>query len=129
MNDDRKREVATGFIEALRRRDAALLRSIAVESVSWSLPGSSAVSGVARGVPAIIERAGRFAEKSLSIQIEHVVYGYEGVALLLHNTGAEGDAPLDEHLTTVFQVEGEKIRQIDTYITDVAMLDRYFGRS
>lgn len=123
----KRKALATSFIEALGKRDAELLRSITTEDVTWSLPGSSVVAGVARGVGGIMDRAKRFAEKSLSIQIEHVVVGHRGVALLLHNTGQSGSARLDEHLTTVIQLEGERIHRLDTYITDVPMLDRYFA--
>ena len=127
MIDLEKKRLATRFIDALRARDAAMLEPIMTEDVVWSLPGSSVVSGEARGVAGIVARAERFAARSLTIEILHVVYGHAGVALLLHNTGAHGGARLDEHLTTVLQLEGERIKRLDTYISDVGMLDRYFG--
>jgi hypothetical protein len=33
---------------------------------------------------------------------------------------------LDEHLTTVIHLDGGKIRRLDTFISDVAMLNSYF---
>jgi ketosteroid isomerase-like protein len=129
MIDLEKKRLATRFIDGLRARDAAMLRSIMTEDVVWSLPGSSTVSGEARGVAGIVSRAEKFAARSLTIEILHVVYGRAGMALLLHNTGTHGAARLDEHLTTVIQLEGERIKRLDTYISDVEMLDRYFGVS
>ena len=50
--------------------------------------------------------------------IEHVVFGYDGVRLLLHHTGQYKRRNLDEHLTSVCLFSGGKIHRIDTYISD-----------
>ena len=97
------------------------------DDVIWSIPGSSLVSGEAHGVKGIIERASHFAAYSVNIEILHVVFGYTGVALLLHNTGAHNGKTLDEHLTTVIHLDGDRIKRLDTYISDVDMLNNYFG--
>ena len=101
--------------------------SIMTDDVIWSIPGSSLVSGEAHGVKGIIERASHFAAYSVNIEILHVVFGYTGVALLLHNTGAHNGKTLDEHLTTVIHRHGDRIKRLDTYISDVDMLNNYFG--
>jgi ketosteroid isomerase-like protein len=126
MTEAEKRRLATTFIAGLRARDSSILASIMIEDVVWTIPGSSLVSGEARGVEGIIERATHFAAFSLSIEILYVLFGYAGAALSLHNTGEHNGKTLDEHLTTVIQFEGEKIKRLDTYISDVAMLNRYF---
>src|SRR5271170_3020819 len=123
MTDQDKKELATSFIKALRARDAQILHAIMTEDVVWSLPGSCLVSGEARGVTGILERANHFAAYSLNIEIQYVVFGYKGVALLLHNTGKREGRILDEHLTTVCQLEGNRIKRLDTYISDVQMLN------
>lgn len=97
------------------------------EDVVWSLPGSSLVSGEALGVGGIIERAKHFAAFSLKIKILYVLFGRTGVALSLHNTGSHNGRTLDEHLTTVMQFEGDKVKRLDTFISDVNMLDSYFA--
>jgi hypothetical protein len=85
------------------------------------------VSGEALGVIGILDRASHFAAYALNIEILHVVFGYEGVALLLHNTGKREGRILDEYLTTVCQLEGNRIKRLDTYISDVQMLNDYFA--
>jgi hypothetical protein len=47
--------------------------------------------------------------------------------LSLHNTGSHHGRTLDEHLTTVTQFEGDKVKRLDTFISDVNMLDSYFA--
>lgn len=126
MTEDERKHFATSFISGLRSRDAATLEPLMTPDVVWSLPGASAVSGEARGVDGILARAKKFADRELRIEIEHVVIGYDGVALLLHNTGTHGGKVLDEHLTTIIHFEGRRIKRLDTYISDVPMLERYF---
>jgi hypothetical protein len=54
----------------------------------------------------------------VTVAIEHVVFGYGGVRLLLHHTGQYKRRNLDEHLTSVCLFSGGKIHRIDTYISD-----------
>jgi hypothetical protein len=44
----------------------------------------------------------------------------------LHNTGKHNGKTLDEHLTTVIQLDADRIKHLDTYISDVKMLNEYF---
>jgi uncharacterized protein len=96
------------------------------DDVVWTLPGSSLVSGVARGVGGILKRAHEIVERGVTVEIMHVVLGYEGVALLLHNTGTMNGRVLDEYLTTVCTVREGKIARLDTYISDIPMVNEYF---
>jgi hypothetical protein len=59
------------------------------------------MSGEAHGVEAILKRANTLHGFNVNIEIEHVVYGLQDVALHLHNTGRYAGKILDEHLTTV----------------------------
>ena len=127
MTDQDRKQLATSFIAALRARDAHAFHAIMTDDVVWSLPGSSRVSGLANGVDGILKRAHSFAEFGLSIEIQHVVLGYEGVALLLHNTGARDGRILDEYLTTVCTLRDGRIARLDTYISDVGMVNDYFA--
>jgi hypothetical protein len=45
----------------------------------------------------------------------------------LHNTGNLDGKVLDEHLTTVIHLDDDKIRRLDTFISDVGMLNAYFA--
>jgi ketosteroid isomerase-like protein len=126
MTEHDKKTVAQNFIRGLGSRDANLLRSIMTEDVVWSLPGESPMYGEARGVEAILERANTLHGFNVKIEIEHVVYGLQDVALHLHNTGRCAGKVLDEHLTTVIHLAGGKIRRLDTFISDIPMLNEYF---
>jgi ketosteroid isomerase-like protein len=127
MTHQEKRTIAEEFLRGLRNRDANHLRSIMVEDVVWSLPGESLMSGEARGADAIANRATTLASFNVEIELEYVVFGLHDVAVLLHNTGQNNGKVLDEHLTTVMHLEGDKIGRLDTFISDVGMLNAYFA--
>jgi uncharacterized protein len=127
MTDQDRKQLATSFIEALRVGDANGFRAIMTDDVVWSLPGTSLVSGVAKGVEEILKRARTIVNYGANVEIQHVVLGYEGVALLLHNTGKRNGRILDEYLTTVCTLRDGKIARLDTYISDIAMVDAYFN--
>jgi hypothetical protein len=47
------------------------------------------------------------------------------VSLHLHNTGKRGEKILDEYLTTVCPLGADEIRRLDTFISDVEMLNAF----
>jgi len=81
------------------------------------------MSDEAYGVEAIVKRAETLSRCGAKVEIEHVVYGLKAVALHLHNTGKHGDRILDEHLINLYVLCGNKICRIDTFISDVDMLN------
>jgi ketosteroid isomerase-like protein len=126
MTEDEKQIVARNFITGLSSGDRSLLSDTLTEDVVWSIPGATIMSGEAHGVDAILARSANFKRFNVTIQIEHVVYGLKDVALHLHNTGTHEGNVLDERLTTVCRLRGKKIERLDTFITDVPMLNAYF---
>jgi ketosteroid isomerase-like protein len=127
MTDEDRKQLATSFIAALRAGDANGFRAIMTDDVVWTLPGTSLVSGIAKGVEGILKRARTIVDYGANVEIQHVVVGYEGVALLLHNTGKRNGRILDEYLTTVCTLREDKIVRLDTYISDIAMVNAYFA--
>jgi uncharacterized protein len=55
------------------------------------------------------------------------VLGHEGAALLPHNTGNRNGQVLDEHLTTVMAFRDRRIARLDTYISDIPVVNAYFS--
>ncbi len=127
ISDSEKQALATSFIEALRSLDEKGFQKIMTDDVIWTLPGSSVVSGVAHGVTGILKRAQAIVDRNVTLEIMHVVLGHEGVALLLHNTGKWKGKVLDEYLTTVCTLRDGKIARLDTYISDIPMVNTYFA--
>ena len=127
MTEVDAKTIAEKFAAAVRTRDREALAAITTHDVVWSLPGTATVSGLAAGVEGILKRAQALHDYGVNIEVQHVVYGTAGFGLLLHNTGNRADRILDEHLTTIFQLEDGKLCRLDTYISDVEMLNAYFA--
>jgi ketosteroid isomerase-like protein len=126
MTTEQKRELAIDFATALKTRNTELLQSFVTEDVVWSLPGTSLMSGEVHGVDGILMRAEILDAFEVNVQIEHIVVGYKDVGFLLHNTGRKDGKLLDEYLTTILTLRGNKIQRLDTLISDVPMLNEYF---
>jgi uncharacterized protein len=126
MIDSEKKDIAENYIKALTKRDAALLTSITTEDIVWRLPGTSLVSGEARGVEAILKISETLTRFGVSISLERVVYGLDDVGAHQHNTGIHDGKVLDEHNTTVCHLRGRKIHRLETFISDVNMLNEFF---
>ena len=122
----KKIEIANQFLSGLRSRDWNLLKSIMADDVVWNLPGSSLISGEAQGVGAVIQRAQLIVSYGLTFSLKHILIGRHGVALSLNNTARRGDLVLDEHLATVMRIRNGKISAIDTYLSDIDMLNAFF---
>ena len=126
MTESEKKDIAEKYIKALANRDAALLTSITTEDIVWRIPGTSLVSGEARGVDAIMKRSETLHRFGVSITLEHVVYGLDDVGLQHHNAGKHDGKVLDEHITTVCHLRGRKIHHLETFLSDVNMVNDYF---
>jgi hypothetical protein len=124
--DELKKAIARQFLEALRSRDWGLLRSIMTDDFVWTLPGTSLISGEASGVDAVIGRAQRIVSYGLTFNLNHILIGQSGLALSLHNTTKKGTQSLDEHLATVCTLRDGKICEINTYLSDVEMVNAFF---
>ena len=119
-----RRRIAEGWIRLARTRDPALLAELLAEDVVWTLPGASRMSGEARGREAVARRLETFAASGGHIELRHVLFGWDDVAVLLHNTGERDGRVLDEHLITLLRLRAGQIHRAETLVSDVAMLTR-----
>jgi ketosteroid isomerase-like protein len=127
MTQDEKLHLAKTFLSVLSKPDEDLVRSIVVDDMLWTFPGSSVISGEAHGVSGVMKRATTIASYGVHVELGRPVYGYSGVAVFLHNTGSKNGRMLDEHLAAVFSFRDNKIARLDTFLSDVPMVKEFFG--
>lgn len=128
MSSDDKQQTARRFLSVLGRPDESILREVVHPEVVWTFPGSSPISGEARGIERIMQRARTIAAHQVKVEILHATFSRAGdVSMILHNTGTKNGRPLDEYISAVFAFEGNRIVRLDTYLSDVAMADAYFS--
>ena len=119
--------LARQFHAALLARDWAAIRSLLADQAEWTLPGSNAISGPARGADAVVERSRKIAGYGLKFELLHILSSRTDVALHLHNTAERDGVKLDEYLATVLRVEGGKIVAIETFLSDVVGMNAFFA--
>jgi len=74
----------------------------------------------------MVGRGGRIVGYGLTFTLKHILIGQHDLALSLHNTAKNGNQILDEHLATVCLLRNEKICAINTYLSDVEMVNAFF---
>jgi ketosteroid isomerase-like protein len=127
MSTNIKEALARRFLSVLGHPDAEVVKSVSTDDVVWSLPGAASISGEARGVDGIMQRARTIASYGVKVEILDDVDGFSGVAMILHNTGKKDDRTLDEHLAAAFSFRGDTITRLDTYLSDVPMMERFLA--
>ena len=121
-------EMAKAFHAALVGQDWRAMRELFHDDATWTLPGDNAISGTAVGADAVVERARLIASYGLSFELENILLSRDNMALGLHNTGERNGMQLDEHLATVCRLREGRIAEIETFLSDVLGMNRFFAR-
>jgi ketosteroid isomerase-like protein len=120
------RSIGETFALTLRTRQPQLLQLLLADDVVWSLPGTSRISGEARGPAAVLERARIIGSVGMQLELKHLLVGFNGVALSLHNTASFDGKEFDMHLVTSLSMSGDKIVRLDTFMHDIPMVNHFF---
>jgi uncharacterized protein len=120
--------IARDFHGALVARDWRRMRALFHDDATWTLPGDNAISGRAEGGDAVVDRAKLIAGYGLSFELKHILLSRDNMALSLHNTAERDGVRLDEHLATVCRLRDGRIAEIETYLSDVPGMNRFFAR-
>ena len=126
LTDLENKKLAETFLNAVGNQNWDLLHSIITEDISWTLPGTSLISGEVNGPNAIITRAQQIVSYGASLELKHILCGQYNVALSVHNQAVRGKLVLDEHLATVCTIRDGKISKIETYVSDVNGVNAFF---
>ncbi|QIS14129.1 nuclear transport factor 2 family protein [Nocardia arthritidis] len=119
--------VVQEFLRAVGAKDWPAARATLNEDVVWTLPGTGPISGEAHGPTAVLDRARTITSANVTIEPQHLHLGYRSIAVTVHNTARRADAELDEWLAIVFTCRDGRITTIDTHISDVPMMERFFA--
>ena len=119
--------VAERFLAAFQARDWEAIGALFSQDITWTMPGAGTISGTVHGRDAAVSRAREIAGRGVHTELLHVLAGQNGIALSLRNTATDSDGrTLDEHLATVLTLRDGEIAAIDSYLSDVDGMSRFF---
>ncbi|WP_313539158.1 nuclear transport factor 2 family protein [Sphingomonas sp.] len=119
-------EIAKAFYGALAKRDWEALRALLHPDATWTLPGENAVSEMAVGAADVIDRVKLIISYGVSVKLENILLSRDNMALSLHNTAERDGIFLDEKLATVCHFEKGLIASIETFLSDVPGMNKFF---
>ncbi|WP_183558333.1 nuclear transport factor 2 family protein [Mucilaginibacter sp. SP1R1] len=126
LSEEEMFSIATKFLISLKNGNWDLMRSVLSENVIWLFPGMSAISGAAFGVNEVIKRAQQIKNFEVVFQLNHILYGFNSVELLLHNIGVRGNLVLDEHSAIHCELKDCKIEMLVTHLSDIESNNVFF---
>ena len=129
MANQANKKTAEDFLTAYKDHNWDSVGKLLHPNIEWTLPGEGKISGTAKGVDAVIERVKTIVNGGVVTTLHHILVGQNGLTLSLNNTATKTDGRvLDEELATVLTVQNGQITKIDTYLSDVTMMERYFTK-
>ena len=129
MTNQVNKKIAEDFLCAYKAHDWEGIKSLLHADIKWTLPGDGIISGTARGADAVIERTKTIIGGGVQTKLHHILVGQNGLTLSLNNTATSADGRiLDEELATVLTVDNGLIIKIDTYLSNVPMMEKYFSK-
>ncbi|WP_293304552.1 nuclear transport factor 2 family protein [Pedobacter sp. UBA5917] len=126
ITDEEKATIANSFVAALRNNDWENMLNILVPDATWTLPGTSLLSGPANGADAIVKRVQNLKKFGVNFDLKYILIGLNGFTLSLHNTSRREELILDEQVAIVFEISERKISKMATYLSDVEGINRFF---
>jgi len=122
-------KIVEDFLCAFKAHDWEGIRSQLHGDIKWTLPGNGMISGTAVGADAVIERTKIIIGGGVQTKLHHILVGQNGLTLSLNNAAISADGRiLDEELATVLTVDNGLIIKIDTYLSNVPMMEKYFSK-
>jgi ketosteroid isomerase-like protein len=120
-------EIGRSLVSAFEPQDFAAMRALLAGDVRWTMPGSASLSSTVWGAESVVDQIRAILASGVHTELVQTLVGVHGVALSLRNTGRRTDGrELDEQLAMVLTIRDGKVSAIDTYLSDVPEIKRYF---
>ena len=123
----RQQSLVRAFAAAFVQDDHLGIAAHAAPDITWTIPGTSVVSGRASGIDEVTGLADTFAQYGLHITPKGLAFGRDSVAVTLHDTGQHAGKRLDQDVVNVLTIRDDKISDVTAHLTDVDSFDAYFA--
>ena len=125
--DQQRQAIVGAFATAFLSDDHDGIAANTTPDVTWTIPGSSKISGLMRGRVEIIGLADTLATYELRITLQAITLGVDTVAVELHDTGDHNGMTLDQNVVNVLTIRNDKIAGVAQHLADVGSFDAYFS--
>jgi uncharacterized protein len=122
-----QRSLAVRFATALNTRDEQTLRELCSPDVSWTIPGTSEVSGRNEGVAGLVAVEAALAPHQITPQLEALLHGPDSIVALVHDTGDARGRRLDIRVALSIQLHEGRIAALVSHMSDVQAFDDYLA--
>ena len=120
-------DVAIRFATALNTRDEQGLQDICTADVSWTIPGTSAVSGRHEGIAGLVDVEAALHPYEVRPQLEALLHGPDSVVALVHDTGDHRGRRLDIRVALHIQLRQGRVAALVSHMSDVQAFDDYLA--
>jgi ketosteroid isomerase-like protein len=127
LTTQRQQAIVSAFAAAIVHDDHMGIVAHATPDITWTIPGSSVVSGRATGIDEVTRLADTFAQYGLHITPMSLAFGRDTVAVTLHDTGEHTGKRLDQDVVNVLTIRDDKISDVTAHLTDIDSFDAYFS--
>ncbi|MCU1680659.1 MAG: hypothetical protein JWQ81_1398 [Amycolatopsis sp.] len=127
LTDPERQAIVSRFATAFTHDDHAGIAANSAANITWTIPGTSAVSGERRGVNAVIHLADVLAQYELHISVQAFTFGTDTVAVELRDSGSHNGKTLDQDVVNVLTIRDGKIASADGNLANVNSFDAYFS--
>jgi uncharacterized protein len=124
---DTQRALTVRFATALNTRDEQTLREICTPDVTWTIPGTTEVSGRNEGVAGLVAVEAALSPYGIRPQLEALLHGPDSVVALVHDTGDHRGRSLDIRVALHIQLRDGKVAALVSHMSDLQAFDDYLA--
>lgn len=125
--DQERQAIVGAFAAAFLHDDHEGIAANTAPDVTWTIPGSSKVSGLMHGRAEIIGLADTLDAYEVRVTLQAITFGLDTVAVELHDTGDHNAKTLDQNVVNVLTIRDGKIASVAEHLADVVSFDAYFS--
>jgi ketosteroid isomerase-like protein len=125
MTDQQR--IVSQFATAFLHDDHAGIAANTTPDITWTIPGTSKVSGLTSGRDGVIGLADTFTDYEVHITLRAMTFGLDTVAVELHDTGNHNGQVLDQDVVNVLTIRDGKIASVTEHLADISSFDAYLA--
>ena len=127
LTDQQRQDIVSHFASAIVHDDHPGIAASTTPDITWTIPGTSSISGQTSGQTAVMNLADILSRHELHITVRGYTFGRDTVAVELHDTGNHDGVTLDQDVVNVLTIRDGKIASVTANFADVASFDAYFA--